>query len=115
MEKETIKLTQSEKLHKVFDKYKDKFVGNLHGLLWIILMEERYKNTKKVLVQNFSKHGIDLGLAEENQKGYLQTATWFAEGIKYDEAAEILDDMNQIIFDLTPDESSLRTITTMGK
>lgn len=99
----------TDKVNELFEKYKEKFVGALHNVLWKLLVDKVRANSKSAFVSNYTSHGLELGIADFGKNGYSPTATHFADGITYDEAERILDDLNKEVFNLD-DESSIEIV-----
>lgn len=109
MEKDT------EKLNRLFDKHKDKFVGNFHGLLWKLLVDKIRKDKSSALVQNYAPEGHALGIADQGQNGYVPTMTYFKDSTSYDDADAIIDELNQEIFGLDDLAASKILLSSMRR
>lgn len=109
------KLSGTDIIHHLYEKYKDKFDGSLHNILWQIIVNERFKGEKACFVSNYSHRGLDLGIATKNENGYIFGGCCFKENIKHDEAEEIVDYLNSEVFALSDKEAMEIKLTTMRR
>lgn len=105
--------SSTQKVSRIYDKFKEKFLGNFHNALWQIIINERFKGKNVAFVQNFNNSGIELGIADKMHRGYTPTATMFDIDVKYDEAETIIDELNQDVFNLSPIEANEITLMSM--
>ena len=83
------KITMSEKLNYLHEKYEDKMEGFYHNLLWQLLMNgAREENPKRSALTLLLDNG--LGLADEGKSGYTPTQTSIKKSVPRDEANKIV-------------------------
>ena len=92
----------TERLHKIYDKYKEHFENNFHNALWQILVNNCYHSMIiAFVVGNMEDGHFTLGIVKANESaGYYKVNVWFKKETMYDTACDICEDINLIAFDL---------------
>ncbi len=78
-------MNKNDKLNEIFDKFKDKFSGAFHTVLWEIMINENRKGKEAAFVSNYENGGLRLGIADKDISGYTPTPVMFVSNIKHDE------------------------------
>lgn len=105
----------TDRMNEVYDKYKQYFLSNFHSVLWHLYVENTFAGNVICFVQNFKNGGIILGIATANESGYTPTPAYFADGIHYDKAQVILDELNKDVFGLNDEATTNITTSSMSK
>ncbi len=108
-------MEKTEILNKLFDKYKDRFDGSFHNVLWQIMINGKRKDTESCFVSNYTNRGLDLGIADKNESGYTFAGCCFKYNVTYDEAELILADLNKEVFELTEDQAFKISLSSLTK
>jgi hypothetical protein len=108
----SIKMT--DLVHELHEKYLEKIEGLYHNLLWKLLVDGvRDENPRKSALTLLAADGNAIGIADEDKSGYTPTGCWVK--VPYDEAMEIVNDLNQKIFGLEPVEAFKIVLSSMRK
>lgn len=111
-------IRSTEGQQKLLEKYNQYFeqncFPNFGDLLWQIIVNDLY-NDKTVVFVPIPESRLTIGIAEKNETGYTPTRVGFAPGIKYDQAQEILTELNEAIFGLNEKLSMEVIISSMRK
>ncbi len=83
-------------MHADFEK---DFDGNLHNLLWQIIVNDTLASRDCCLTVVIRSEGVMLGLADRNEPGYQPLHVWF-KNHNYDSAMDICTRMNNRLFEL---------------
>ena len=95
----------TDKLNRIYDKFKDKFPNSsFHSVLWLIMVDERFKNEKAAFTPQHKHDALNLGIAC-GCDGWIPSMAYFADGMKYDEAMDVCDQLNKEVFNLEPREA----------
>ena len=105
------KLSPTEKVNQLYEKYKDKFPNTfLHNLLWQIFVNNKIKLTDAAFVPAIKNGYTELGIADKGEKGFRPTAVVF-QTHNHDEAEKICEELNKDVFDID-DETASKIIET---
>lgn len=97
---------QLEKMNSLFEKYKDKTEGMFHNCLWQLMVNEvrDLKSGKSCFVYiRYGDHQV--GIVDRGTKGYVPATFRFKSEVSQEECIQILRELNQEIFMLTPDQT----------
>ncbi len=110
MEPESI----TDKLNRIYNKHKGSLEGMFHSMLWLIMVDGRFKNEKVAFTAQYKDDYLSLGVAL-NTGGWIPTVAFFKEEIKLDEAKKICNDLNREIFGLNLKQTMNLMIESMRK
>ncbi len=106
--------TKSEKLEYLFEKYKSYVDGDFHNTLWKLLIDEVRKDVKSAFVYLFvSSNGANVGIADYNENGYVPATFSIKSDIAAKQREEMIDELNLIVFDLSPKEAFNIVLSSM--
>ncbi len=104
----------TEKFNKAFDLFKDKFDGCFNTTLWRVCVDNITRGKLACFVSNYTKNGLQLGIAYANESGYIPCPAYF-KSHDYDDACDVLEQLNEIIFELSDKESFRIQVSSMHK
>lgn len=87
-----------DKLNLLYERYKDKFDGQFHSLLWKVIVDEVRDSVTASLTPCITSNGTEIGIADYKKKGYTPTGVWFKPNIIHDDAEEICHELNTELF-----------------
>lgn len=81
-------------LHDLYSKHKESFAGQYHSTLWQVMIN-------KTCTGAFTARWDDHLVIAQVDGGYIPCTCAFKEGITDDQQQVILNDLNDVVFDLT--------------
>ena len=105
----------TDKTNRLFDKYKDKFEGAFHNLLWKLLVDETRLGKMSAFTTNYTGNGLTVGIADHGSMGYTPTGVYFKEEVTHDQAEEVIDDLNDEVFGLSDRTAAEIVLSTMRR
>jgi len=106
-----------DKLHRVYEKYKDRIESFFHTFLWRILVDETFKGRTYAIVAVLQEGGFyRIGIAEQNVPGYTPTAAIIDNPeMTYDDIEDMMDELNYDLLGLSPEQSNKIVLSSMLK
>lgn len=107
-------MTKADKVRHLADKYKDKFEGSIHDILWRIIVNEMRKvNLKSCFVSTYPGT-VEVGIADLDQAGYTPVKSMvFRKPIEVDNRYRIIEQLNKDVFELDPKQADIIIASTM--
>lgn len=106
-------MEKAEKVDKIYDKFKNKFVGDLHNVLWQIIVNGVREDKISAFTSAISANGYKLGIADEQIKGYSSTGVVFKEPALYDDVQKVIENLNKAVFRLDALQGAKIALSTM--
>lgn len=100
------------KVDRLATKFKQQTVGLFHNALWQILVNNCTPNDGKSCL-TYLQVGNEVGLVRANEKGYIPCNFGFKDEIPVKEREQIVNNLNEEIFDLEDKESCLIVLTSL--
>ena len=103
-----------EKLNTIFDKFKDKFEGAFHSVLWKLMINHDATDRLKAFTPCLTDQGIIvLGIAHKGLAGYTPSLAYFKPDTHYKDATSICEELNREVFGLTSREANKIVLSSM--
>lgn len=103
----------TEKLNTIFDKFKDKFEGAFHSVLWKLMINHDATDRLKAFTPCLTDQGIVLGIAHKDLAGYTPSLAYFKPDTYHKDATSICEELNREVFGLTPREANKIVLSSM--
>ena len=100
-------------LNAIFDKFDAQFKTNIHSTLWHTLVDgELVGKEITYTVITGGDHGMEIGIAERDSKGYTPSGVFF-NTTNWDKAKSIAEEINKMAFGQDPKESYNIVLSSM--
>lgn len=97
--------TSTEFFHEVHDPFQEHFVKNtiysFHNLLWQLIVNEIHPD-KLVILYPVYTDKLQLSIVWLGERGHLPTHVEFVKGTTFEQACEIADKLNEMLFGVLP-------------
>ncbi len=97
-----------------FEKHFQSGMPSFGNVLWQLFVNDAWDHCKPhCFVSNYDNNGLVLGIAEHSESGYHNTHVYFNDGITYDQAEDVLEQINEEAFGLLPRACMEIVLTSM--
>lgn len=91
--------TTLDTLEAVYDRFNHNFQGGFNNLLWQLMINDNWQGRNlHCFTPVYDQNGLTIGISEDGVSGYSPTRVYFKPGIMYNEACEILIQINEAVF-----------------
>lgn len=112
--------TISELFDQVVKSYTKNFTYNSsmpwERLVSEILILKKYDSKKCALTGLYNEDGdLVVGIAEQDERGYTDTGIAFLPNTKYNDAMDVIVELNEKLLDLTRKDAAIIVLSSMRK